>query len=359
MGLNDPEEAVRALAQRRKGALKLWEKHDYPLTWNLSNSTRRGCYHHLLEILNDNPNKDCLPSLQHSSDRLTYNQLASSLVAFATSDRQQVMAPIASNGYFAHALPLAVKQMERFKPVNTTLVEFARDIFASMFRKLEIHFLPWHRDAAAHGGRPRAVQADWWMVIDRADCSGSSVPADHRVTQTSTMVALSVAAEDPSAPWRISGKLRDMGSLWKKTTRPEDWSLKRASLGNVDYISETYHYVDRKYTGTNWTHHMAMIWAILFSRVVPYVTHDNTLGYKNSSSAKEATRIVRDMPWKKAEENRRGVKDRGPYIVMMSTAIMALRDPQSPLSVRARKNKDALGKPWTDKHGMRIGHSYV
>ena len=48
-------------------------------------------------------------------------------------------------------------------------------------------------------------------------------------------------------------------------TRPEDWSLKDASLGNARaqeearYISETYDYVDEQYYGSNWTHHMAMV----------------------------------------------------------------------------------------------------
>ena len=183
------------------------------------------------------------------------------------------------------------------------------------------------------------------------------------VATTSQSVALSIAAGDVSAPWQIPAKLRDMQSLWRKMTRPEDWSLKDASLGNARaqeearYISETYDYVDEQYDGSNWTHHMAMVWAILFSRVVPFISHDKHTTYTRTTDTKEATRIVRAIRWKKAA-GRRGVTDPRPYIVMVSTAILALRDRKSPLSRQAAKNKNALCKPWTDKHGKRKRDRY-
>lgn len=321
-------------------------------------SGKRGCYELLLEILNEDPTKEWQPRLQHSSENLTYMQLASSLVKFGLAKTPQVTAPIVYNGYFAHALPLAVKKMERFKRENQTLVDFATEIFASMFKKMEIHFLPWHREATGHGPRPRMVQADWWMTVDRATGGVSTIVANEREAETSTSVAMSIAAENPSAPWSIPKKLRDMGTLWRKRTRPDEWTLKDASLNNARrqeearYISDTYDYVDQVYDGSDWRHHMALVWAILFSRVVPMISHDKEIQYSKATNAKAATKTVQDIPWKKSE-GRRGVTESRPYVVMLSTAIIALRDKKSPLAKRAEKNKNALGKPWTDKHGKR------
>ena len=355
--LNDTDTLISELSQERKTLLARWEKSNFPLTWDTLGS-EKGAYESLLIILNTDPSQKWLQRLTHSSDRLTYFQLASLLVAFATSSRPQVRAPIVSNGYFCTALPLGIKLMERFKPFDEPLSEFATKILATMFRKMHIHFLPWHPDATRVGATPRAVKADWWMIIDR-NTTQDSIARNCAIPETSTSVAVSRAAEDLSAPWKLTAKLRDMGTLWKKTTLPNDWNTVNASLENARataksrYVAETYDYVEANYDGTNWRHHMALVWAILFSHVVPCVSHKKPTSYPNGSSSKEITKMVRDIPWIKADVKKRGVTDPQPYITMVSTTIMALRDPKSPLSMQAGKNKNALGNAWTYKHGTK------
>jgi hypothetical protein len=197
-GLNDPDPKISHHAHERKKWLASWEKDNFPLTWNSPNS-EKGSYSSLLVILNSDPSLQCLQALQHSSDRLSYSELASSLVAYATSGKQQVMAPIISKGYFVTALPAAIKLMEPLKPENKLLADFASDVLAVMFQKLEIHFLPWHSNANGPGARPRTVRPDWWMMINRKNTS-LSVPANQTVAESSTSAALSVAAQDVSAP---------------------------------------------------------------------------------------------------------------------------------------------------------------
>lgn len=356
-GLNDTNKEMNELAHNRKKWLAIWENREFPLTWNSVNSDK-GSYDSLLVILNEDPSQRCLQGLTHSSSSLTYSGLASLLVAFASSSTSQVRAPIVTNGYFCTALPLAVKLMARFKPENSTMAEFATHILVTMFRKMEIHFLPWHRDPTGVGATPRAVQADWWMVIDRKT-TPVSMARPSTTSQTSTSIALLKAAEDLSAPWNIPAKLRDMGTLWRKKVLPNEWNIKKASVEHARafehsrYVAETYDYVGSNYDGTNWRHHMALVWAILFSRVVPFVAHQKPTNYPKESGSTQATKMVRGIPWIKAGEKRRGVTDPLPYITMMSTAIIALRDPNSPLSIQAGKNKDAVGKPWTDKHGTK------
>ena len=357
LGLMDPDDKIHSLALKRKKNLTEWEKDDYPLTWNMPNSNR-GCYCLLLVILNEDASRDFLPGLQHSSDNLTYIELASSLVHFATSGRSQVTPPMTLNGYFTHALPLAIHAMEKFKPENRNFVDFATEIMASMLMKLEIHFLPWNRDAMGTGPKPRTVLANWWMIIDRRMPSVSG-QSRQPVAETSHSVALNIASENPSAPWTIPGKLREMGSLWKKTSLPTDWDLKHASIAHAQsredykYIAETYEHVKSIYDGSNWRHHMGLVWGILFSRVVPMVSHTRLESYPSISDPKAITKWVRGIPWTKTTRTR-GNTAPEPYLVMVSTTIIALRDVNSPLSIWAQKKNNALGKPWTDKHGMRL-----
>ena len=99
---------------------------------------------------------------------------------------------------------------------------------------MNIHFLPWHRDATGRGS-PRVTQHNWWMIIN---CNPIITNANHQIQQVINLtleeemqsVASSVAQNDPTAPWEIPTRLADMHTLWKKKVLPDDWNLKHASL---------------------------------------------------------------------------------------------------------------------------------
>ena len=143
-----------------------------------------------------------------------------------------------------------------------------------MMKCLNIHFIPWKKNLKG----AKAVQATHWMTIKRASSQiANAVPSESGLQDMNSLVASQAADKNSSAPWCIPEHLHMMGSLWTKVVLPSDWDLKHTSLGNLQtkgdakYVCDTYEYVHQHYDGSNWVHHMGLVWGILFSRVAPFV----------------------------------------------------------------------------------------
>jgi hypothetical protein len=272
-----------------------------------------------------------------------------------SSQDSATTAPVIKHGCFANALSVAFRMMKTYAPNNDTEDQFCLDILANMMKKMSIDFLPWHRDGQGRSS-PRIVQHDWWMIINRQIIQ--PVVLDLTLEDAMESAATVAADGDPTAPWSIPTVLSDMGPLWKKTVLPDDWDLSEASLSHSrtksghEYVWKTYEYVQRQYDGRQWKHHMALVWAILFSRVTPYLFYSKPERFDQFRDPIDITRKIRKFPWiMGTSRNHRGVTAPKPYITMMSTAIFSLRDKESPLSLRAAANGNSLGTGWTDKHG--------
>jgi hypothetical protein len=161
-----------------------------------------------------------------------------------------------------------------------------------------------------------------------------------------------------TAPWVLPEHLYLMGVLWDKKVLPEEWTLDAASVKSTDltaggeYIRRTYEYVKSNYDGTIWWHHMGFVWALMFSKITPYVfAEKSTVLFKRGE--KELTAAARRIPWVPSGTSKhKGVTDPGPYIPMVTVTIIALLDKKSPLSIYMASNSNGFGKPWTSKHGM-------
>lgn len=338
----------------RSDALKEWEKSDYALSWNGDNSGGKGGYALLLIILNE----DCSARptrLTHSKDEWPYDQLATHIFKMGSSSETPISAPVVKNGCFENALSIAFKLMGHYAPDDNLRDKFCIQILASMMKKMSIDFLPWHRDARGRSS-PRIVQYDWWMMINRHN--HQSIVVDLTLEDAMESAATAMADSNPTAPWSIPKVLSEMGSLWKKTVLPEDWNVTEASLSHTrtkvghEYVWKTYEYVEQHYDGRVWKHHMALVWAILFSRVTPYLFFDKPDRFDQYRDPHEITRRIRKFPWIAGTSRyHRGVTAPKPYITMMSTAIIAIRDHNSPLALRAAANSNSFGTAWTDKHG--------
>ncbi len=355
-GLADADHNIRHHASERKKMLTSWEKDEFPLTWNSSNC-QKGSYNKLLIILNKDTSKQTLPSLQHSSVQLSYHELGALLVKLAKSpSTSAARAPIKSKGFFSYALQMAYVQMKHQTPDHTNHEDFATEIFATMLKKMEIHFVPWNCDPSGRPGpNPSKVDPEWWMIIDRTK-PHLNVPIPQSIAESSRAVALEVATANVSATWSIPAKLHQMQDLWKKTCRPDDWNIEHASLqdtgagDNYKYVAETYEYVDNIFDCSKWQHHMALVWAILFSRVAPNISYRKADSKPKDQSEGAITKKIRDLPWVlPASKHRKGIKSPKPFVTMVSTTIIALRDPQSPLYQQAGA-RNGFGKEWSEKH---------
>ncbi|KAF8624925.1 hypothetical protein AX14_011693 [Amanita brunnescens Koide BX004] len=249
--------------------------------------------------------------------------------------------------------------MKHFTPEGITEEMFAAEIFATMLKKMEIHFLPWHCDPSGRPGRNFSkVDPQWWMTIDHTK-SASTIHIQQPVAEASHAVALEVAAANAHVKWSIAGKLYQMQGLWKKTCRPDDWNIAHASLQAGDesskYVADTYEYVDSIFNGSKWQHHMALVWAILFSRVAPNISYRKLEKKPRDTSESTITKMIREMSWVPPEsKHRKGITSPKPFVTMVSTMIIAVRDPNSPLYKEAEKRK-GFGNEWSQKHSKHQG----
>lgn len=363
-GENNTDLRAKNHSTQRSKALTQWEKSNSALSWNGAQSGSDGGYASLLIILNEDIKTQPV-QLTHSGDQWSYERLAEHLVKMGMASDPTISAPVVNHGAFVNALPIAIKTISRLSPDDNREVEYCVLVFSTMMRKMHIHFLPWHRDGNGRG-TPRVARYDCWMIVNRnvnshPNDKGKRKAIDLTIEEQMGEVATTVASSNLSAPWSVPDTLSQMGPLWKKTVLPEDWDIKHASLSHArgksthEYVWKTYEYVQNIFDGRRWQHHMAVVWAILFSRIPPTLFHEKPANLDRYKDPKEITRRIRDIPWiVGTSKYHKGVTAPKPYITMMSTAIIALRDPNSPLCLRAAGHSNALGLPWTDKHGEPI-----
>lgn len=354
---------------RRKKALAQWKKSDTPLAWHDHDKPDTATYNNLVLALAQDPdalNEGLLPS----SDSWTYFLLAKHFMHVATFPAR-LSAPFSRKGFFINILPLALKELKHL--VCTKESDSDSNICATlayMMNKMKIHYVPWHRPPVENqrGSAPRAVSHRHWMFLIRTTGKGEQViPKPTGTMEKVKEIGRTAAMLDKSAPWSVPGQLEEMGPMWKKVVLPHEWQIKNASLGRVEnltdgkYVADTYRWVESTYNGELWKHHMGLVWAILYSAILPNIFCDKKLkdSIVNIKNELKLTQEIRRFPWIQTTcEMLKGITAREPYITMLSTMIIALLDNGSPLQEYLNDHKNAFGENWTSKHGMYISITY-
>ena len=354
--LRSQDKSHQRHGKARKDALKAWCKSDKPLSWGPDSASTSDTYRQILIILHEN-SEGQRPSLKTSADTYSYMELAKRFITM--NQKNKAVAPVSAHGSFFPSLPLAIKKINQCVSSDDNSDDFVITVFGKMMKKMDIHFVPWHKSDINHT-RAYVVQGDWWLMLK----PGSSAQMNRRITKEPTDLHTEVANDaqrvDQHAPWDLANTLQEMGPLWNKVVRPSEWDLKHASLtdtipGNKNhYVKETYQYVENIYDGVIWWHHMALIWGILFSKVVPYVfvPEGSSTLMESVGRGSQLNAEVRKLAWVRTKsENHKGLTNRLPFVTMWPTAIIALLDDGSPLRQRMEKANGALGEGWTAKHG--------
>lgn len=360
----DVSEDIVTFAETREAALKKWMKTPNPLAWDVKNSndSSKGCGY-LILALAETPEAISL-SLPEAEESLTYKLIAEHLIS--TVKKPTPKAPFSKNGFFMSTLPLAlteIKRVSRLPEPDKPSDSYLAALLAVVMMHMKIDFIPWHhpRTPGQTGPAPHVITHQRWMYINRS----SSNLRTHKTTKNATPeeraqeVAESISVLHPSATWSVPKYLVDMGPFWKKAVLPVDWDLTHASLDaledkrpEADYIFEVYEWVRDNIDPKNWKHHMAVIWAILFTAILPHVRTPTEAKAAISShkSKEELTKAIRNLPWVKfGGKTHKGVTDRSPYITMVSVFLISVMEPKSPLRRRFEDGKP-LGPIWSDKH---------
>jgi hypothetical protein len=350
--LASTDPVIKRNAERRKHCLKLWSKLVEPLAFGRPNRGDSSCMSLLIEIIvkDRSMHKDGLPMSE--TRRITYRSLGQ---AFYDMGKEQnpipFAAPVNPKGPFAVLLPIAVKYLAS---LNTSLHldDYVVSIFELVLHRLNIQFLPWHSGAPNNRSRTaRSPNANYWVTLDR-EASVNSVAAEKR--SAAEQAAESLRLAEPNAPWTASVPLNRLIDISNKTELPSDWSLKSASLTTADRLmSNTYEYIQGSYNGGIWYHKMAILMAILFSRVTPRVFFKSS-DLKTLTAGLTGAQLtvkIRRFSWVNNESSRKGASNPLPFITMVSSYIIAILDESSPLNEHMARSKNSMGS-WATKHSM-------
>jgi hypothetical protein len=165
-----------------------------------------------------------------------------------------------------------------------------------------------------------------------------------------------------SSDWNVPSKLSRMLPYWDKTVLPLDWNINNARLekDKKPYVEETYVWVGIHYSRANWRHHMALVWSILITAVLPriFVPQEFRDSVDQTASPNEITTHIRNWPWVHNPSKKRGLTQPAPFVTMVTTYIMAILDESSPLIDGRDIRREGLGPHWTSKHSThRTPHS--
>jgi hypothetical protein len=297
--------------------------------------------------------------LMTGQGRLNHLQLANSLIKMTRpAGGIALAAPMISGGYLRRGLMysqhLLATRHSRGESQDQREGHLA-NAMAQMMAKCSIDFIPWKAPQAGHS-IPRAATTAYWLHLSESRLPPSQSTSNDEDNPAS--IAALASRRSPDAPWCIPESLAELPQFFHKTRRPQDWDIKWASLTNsIDpeykgsYINETYYYVNDRFDIRIWYHHMALLWSICFSQILPNVGYREVASLPSSQSGKEVTASIRRFKWV-APNKEKGIHAPEPFIVMLTTLIIAMIDAESPLRKHLDSNKQSFGVPWTDKHGV-------
>lgn len=352
-GLHSLSEDEINAAQARRQTLRKWLRSDFPLGYG------DHIYPALLRAIT--PNGCPLSMPLGNADSMSTLELATLIYAMVRQDRPKpLQAPLIARSASLTVFRVAVKYMHAQALAGnvTDQAGFVIHALAEQFDDMQVAHVPWSAPAVGTVCS-RKVTFRFWRSTGKRQERGERammkvVDAQERAAMTDVLMARQAALMDAKAPWTLhSLTIGDLPSIQHKHTLPEDFTVAHATLSSdVGFIAETYEYVSNHYDGNKPIHKFALLVSLMFARMAPNLLHGPVppgIASRKGSTA-EVTAAVRSSPWISEEKQRRGVTATLPFIVMVTTYIIALAEEGSPLRVYMCENKGKLGD-WAKKHG--------
>jgi len=120
------------------------------------------------------------------------------------------------------------------------------------------------------------------------------------------------------------------------------------------YVYKTYTFVTENINLSTSLHHLALLLAIIFSKLCPNVfteaTSANLLSPLLASTEESAQQYLNTLPWSnRLAAGKKGNTRRDLYICMVTTYIISLYEPKSPIRLH-HDSSGQFGRWWTEKH---------
>ena len=278
-----------------------------------------------------------------------------------TSKPSSPRAPVLARGSFLPMLKEAHRHLlilSGVKDVNAQ-ASFCSKIFSRMVDYLQIRFVPSYHQRphpATCGAPSRKPVFNSWAQLGLPDSRSSRTipqPPPHLPSseRAAALALTNAIAADANAEWSTEDlTLATLHSVLQKTRLPVNYTLPKPA--EVAYVDETYIWVRDTYDGTKPIHHLALLVGIITSFLLPNLFMPATV-QKSTFSDARTNEAVRDLyatiPW--VAKSKKGMTDKRIFVSMVTTYIIALYEPTSPLrsSIAASKKK-GLGDSWTQKH---------
>ena len=342
----------------REDHLKQWLSEERPLSY--SDDFRTGAFVSLLGAVM--PSHDQLhvglPNFEENyiapSD---FVKLLLDMSAPRSSPRARIspVSPVVKNGSFFPLLKEAHSKLLSLAPQDDD--DFVSRIFKLVVEHLKIRFVPASPASSGRSGRriTRPVFNSWSQLgrpdsplILEAITQARLPTASERVV---SQVFEKVVASDSNADWAAKKlTLNTLRTVLKKTRLPTDFRV--ITKFSEEYVEQTYVFVRQHYDGTKPLHHLALLIGIVVSNLLPrlFVGDCQRSDFAFADTPDKVLAVYQTKPWVE-RPNKKGLTDKSIFIAMVTTFIIAIYEPSSPLRKHiAESQRHGLGDAWTYKH---------
>jgi hypothetical protein len=349
----------------RETCLRSWLKERFPLGYG--DQDKESTYQLLLKAVS--PDEDAiahgLPNWNEFGTN--HEEFAKRLFDMSRPGRPTApKAPIVRKGSFLPVLKVAHQALLELSDMKVNVEEQERLMTGLLKKSLKVFKVRYFPAAKPKSGRVGAPNSrpvfDSWGHLGLKDKGGVRSRKDKRsqgggtVTVAAATVALEEAmAKDCNAEWWV--KEVNLGTLRKvicKTSLPMDFTLASPSEG--EYVNETYLWVKENYDGAKAVHHLALLVGIIVaSTLLPNLFMPTGMKKKfvEARTEEKVREVFEDMEWE--GKGRKGMSERGIFIGMFTTFIIAIYEEESPLRKHMKTaQRGGLGDHWTAKHCEQI-----
>lgn len=350
----DQDPIIRNQATRRRNALEFWRKQDHPLAFG------ENAYAQLTRAVQADAESlsQGLPSSNHSQKSLSW--FADQILLSIETNGARIKPPFWRSGRALPVFKVVLREAERL--LGKTIADGpTRKLILDFFTKAaflaKISNIPWSPSHTGFVGRPiTTVTHTVWMSLGQASTIPRVLHQDDEAValQQATQQAISV---DTRADWSsIDLTIKDLHTIMNRQCLPNEWDIDSmtwpASADNA-YVKQTYIWVRDTFDGNLPLHKLALCIGVIFSKLLPNICHSGKPGTIDPTS--HSSHHVRSAPWvPTTSTTRKGNKSAQPFIIMMTTFIIAIYEENSPLRAYMAANKASLGTGWTQKHSMRL-----
>jgi hypothetical protein len=352
------QELIRAASSRgvkREAFLKLWLKVEFPLDYGPAHGNN-DTIENLIEAVTREPAHVAAGLQNYQENAIAPSTFVESLIDMSRPDHPTAArAPVVLNGSFLPVLKvahLAILSLVKDQPVQSQQI-FLVNRFLSALRIFKVSFLPASRPHSGRGAPPRKPTYNYWASLGARDTRRNPIldPAPSSSLQPAAIASNSAIAADCNSRWAATNlTLKTLKTVLNKTSLPIDYKLPTESKS--PYVNETYRWVSINYDGAKPLHHLALLVAIIVSNsLLPALFIPQKLLHLFKNAGKENVHsIYHGVDWISIKD-RRGMSERGIFISMFTTFIVALYEKKSPLSLHlANPTNRGLGADWTTKH---------